>query len=80
MTEPVTCASDWAALFRKRAIELGLTHREVDELAKLAPGYFSKIAAGMKVPGGDRIVRICAALQIEIHPVEKSTEQVICRT
>ncbi|MCW2219513.1 hypothetical protein M2232_003045 [Bradyrhizobium japonicum] len=69
----ITAPSDWATLFRIRARELGLTHREVDGLADLTDGYFSKICAGMKIPGGEIIVRICAALQIELRPVEKST-------
>lgn len=69
----ITAPSDWVALFRVRARELGYTHREVDELADLTDGYFSKICAGMKIPGGEIIVRICAALRIELRPVEKST-------
>jgi hypothetical protein len=72
LTDQITSASDWAGLFRKRAIVLGLTHREVDGLAKLPDGYFSKICAGMKIPGGETIVRVCAALEIELRPVEKS--------
>jgi len=67
----ITAASDWATVFQRRARELGLTHREVDGLAELPDGYFSKICAGMKIPGGEIIVRICAALRIELRPVEK---------
>jgi hypothetical protein len=73
MTErAITAPSDWATLFRRRAIELRLTQRDVDELANLAPGYFSTICAGTKIPGGAVIVRICAALKIELRPVENS--------
>ncbi|WP_141933476.1 helix-turn-helix transcriptional regulator [Bradyrhizobium sp. UNPA324] len=67
----IAAPSDWATLFRIRARELGLTHREVDGLANLTDGYFSKICAGKKVPGGEIIVRICAALQVELRPMEK---------
>ena len=68
----IRSAADWATVFRKRAIDLGLTHRDVDGLADLAPGYFSKIAAGMKIPGGEMIIRLCTALRIELRPTEKS--------
>lgn len=72
--DSITAASDWADVFRRRALKLGLTQREVDELAQLAPGYFSTICAGTKIPGGAVIVRICAALRIELRSVEKSLE------
>jgi len=68
---PITAASDWAAVFRRRARDLGLSHREVDRLAKIPDGYFSKICAGMKIPGGEMIVRVSAALGLELQPVEK---------
>jgi len=72
--KPITAASDWASVFQRRAREVGLTHREVDELAALPDGYFSKICAGMKIPGGAVIVRICAALRSELQLVEKSAQ------
>jgi hypothetical protein len=76
MTETlIRSSADWATLFRRRAIERGLSHRKVDVLAHLPDGYFSKIAAGKKVPGGEIILRLCAALRIEridLRLVEKS--------
>jgi Helix-turn-helix domain len=68
----ITEASHWGAMFRNRARELGLTHREVDELAEIADGYFSKVCAGRKIPGGDVILRICNALRIELRPLKKN--------
>lgn len=62
----VRSAEDLALIFRRRAIELCLSHREVDARADLPDGYFSKLVAGMKVPGGDTIVRVCAALELRI--------------
>ena len=42
LTDQITSASDWAGLFRKRAIELGLTHREVDAPCKITGRLFLK--------------------------------------
>ncbi|WP_445215681.1 helix-turn-helix domain-containing protein [Bradyrhizobium sp. Pa8] len=70
----INSAPDLAERFRRRAIELGLTQREVDDLARLSSGYFATICSGSKIPGGEIIVRICAALQIELWLVERVGE------
>lgn len=64
---PITCAADWAALFRARAAELGRSHIDIECAAKLQPGYLSKILTGRKTPTVATVARICAALEITVN-------------
>jgi len=70
MTERLIRAStDWAAVIRVRAAELGLSHFEVDQRANLQPGYTNKIVNGKKKPGAVTIERLCGALKLALRPV-----------
>jgi hypothetical protein len=64
----VRTAADMVALFVARAAELGFSHREVDEIAGLGDGYFSKVACGDRKPGALTIERICGALGLAFVP------------
>ena len=61
--------TDLVEIFRARISELGLTHRETDELARLPDGYTGKILCGMKRPGARTIERLCGALAVTLVPV-----------
>jgi hypothetical protein len=70
MTERlIRTSTDMVALFRSRALELGLTHLDVDARAGLADGYFGKIVCGMKKPGALTIERLCGALNLAFAPI-----------
>jgi hypothetical protein len=59
----IRSAADWIPVFRSRIAELGLSHLDVDGLARLSEGHTSKILCGLrKHPSADTIARLCAAL------------------
>jgi hypothetical protein len=65
----IRTSADMVALFAARAKELGLSHREVDELAGLGDGHFSKIMCGDRKPGALTVEGICGALQLAFVPI-----------
>jgi hypothetical protein len=65
----IRSATDWAAVVRARAAELGLSHFEVDQRAGLTLGHTNKIANGKKKPGAVTIERLCRALKLALRPV-----------
>jgi hypothetical protein len=71
----IRSAADMVALFGARAKELGLSHREIDELAGLGDGHFSKLMCGDRKPGGRTIERICSALDLAFAPIILSAAQ-----
>ena len=60
---------DWIVVFRERIAELGLSHREVDELAGFGEGYTSKILCGDRKPGALTIERLSGALKLAFAPI-----------
>lgn len=74
----IKTAADMVALFGARAKELGLAHREVDEIAGLGEGYFSKLMCGARKPGAVTIERICGALQLAFVPQALAAQKGVC--
>jgi hypothetical protein len=68
MTTPIRTADGIVAMFVDRARVLGLSHREVDDLAHLGEGYFSKLACGDRRPSAVTIEKLCAALALGLVP------------
>ncbi|WP_354102193.1 helix-turn-helix transcriptional regulator [Bradyrhizobium sp. RT7b] len=68
MVEPIRTAAGIVDLFVERARSLGLSHREVDEMADLGEGYFSKLACGDRRPSAVTIEKLCGALQLAFLP------------
>jgi hypothetical protein len=66
MTEQIRTSADWIAVFRARIRELGLTHLEVDGLAKLSEGHTGKIMCGTRTPSLLTIERLCRALKLSV--------------
>jgi hypothetical protein len=64
MTEPVRTVGEVVGLLRGRAVQLGMTHLEVDARAGLADGHFSKIVCSARVPSLRTIERLCGALDL----------------
>ena len=58
---------EWLAQFRRRAVELGLTQRDLDVRGKLPDGYSSKIMAGQKAVTPRTLQRFLVALDLEIE-------------
>ena len=67
-------ATDWAAGFRARKVELGLSDLEIDRRAGTPQGYCGKIMNAKKTPGAVKIEQLCRALELEVvlRPAEKS--------
>jgi hypothetical protein len=65
----IRSSADMVALFAARAKDLGLSHREIDEIAGLGDGHFSKIMCGDRKPGALTIERIWGALQLAFVPI-----------
>jgi hypothetical protein len=65
----IRISTDWAAVFRARAAELGLSHFEIDQRADLPLGYTNKIVNGKKKPGAVTIERLCRALKLAFKPI-----------
>jgi hypothetical protein len=59
-------ATDWAAGFRARKAELGLSDFEIDHRAGLPAGYCNKILNAKKMPGAVKIEQLCRALRLEV--------------
>lgn len=78
MSEMIRTAAEMIAAFGARAKELGLAHREVDEIAGLGDGYFSKLMCGDRKPGALVIERICGALQIGFVPLVVAAQKGVC--
>lgn len=68
----IRTSTDWAAVFRARIAELGLSGLEVDLRAGLAVGHTNKILNGKKRPGAVTIERLCRALRLALQPVVDS--------
>jgi ribonuclease BN (tRNA processing enzyme) len=64
----IRTATDWAAVFRPRIAELGLSHLDVDHIAGLPSGYCNKILNGKKKPGAVTIEKLCRALKLVLRP------------
>lgn len=47
----IRLSTDWAAVFRARIRDIGLSHLEVDQIAGLPDGYCNKILNAKKRPG-----------------------------
>ncbi|WP_156179948.1 hypothetical protein [Bradyrhizobium sp. LTSPM299] len=75
----IRSAADWAAVFRDRISELGLSHLEVDHIAGLPDGYTNKIVNAKKRPGARTIERYCDALAIAIRPEVDAERETIMR-
>jgi hypothetical protein len=80
MTERlIRTSEDWAAVFRARIAELGLSHLAVDQLAGLPDGYCNKILNSKKRPGAKTIERMCRALALAFMPVvDTERETIVC--
>jgi hypothetical protein len=72
-------STDWADVFRARIALLGLTHAEVDAIARLPAGYCNKILNGKKRPGVVTIERLCGALALGFVPVVDVEREAIVR-
>jgi predicted transcriptional regulator len=59
--------TDWPNIWRRRRVHLGLTQREVDQLAGLADGYVAKLECGDKTPTSPTIDAMNQALGLTIH-------------
>jgi hypothetical protein len=67
MTERlIRLSTDWAAGFRARKVELGLSDIDVDRRAGLPDGYCNKILNARKKPGAVKIEQLCRALKLEV--------------
>jgi hypothetical protein len=75
----IRCSADWAAVFRARITELGLSCFEVDHLAGLPIGYCNKILNAKKRPGALTIERLCAALALAFVPVIDAEREMVVR-
>jgi hypothetical protein len=75
----IRTSADWAAVFRVRITELGLSHFEVDQLAGLPGGYCNKILNAKKRPGAATIARLCSALALAFKPVVDAEREAIMR-
>jgi hypothetical protein len=58
--------SELRSAFAVRQRELGLTHLEVDDIAGLQTGYFSKLQCGLKNFGPMSLDAVLGALGVEI--------------
>ena len=67
MTEwMIRASTDWAAAFRARKVELGLSDDEIDRRAGLPDGYCNKILNAKKKPGAEKIDQLRRALKLEV--------------
>ena len=57
---------DWAAAFRARKVDLGLSDDEIDRRAGMPDGYCNKILNAKKKPGAVKIEQLCRALDLEV--------------
>jgi predicted transcriptional regulator len=64
----IRSSADMVALFGDRIRELGLSHREIDDLAGFGEGYTSKIMCGDRQPGARTIERMCRVLKVAFVP------------
>jgi hypothetical protein len=64
----VRLSTDWAAVFRARIVELGLSCLEVDLRAGLAAGHTNAILNGKKAPGAVTIEKLCRVLKLALRP------------
>jgi hypothetical protein len=75
----IRTSADWAAVFRSRIAELGLSCFEVDHLAGLADGHCNKILNAKKRPGALTIERLCGALALAFRPVVDAEREKVVR-
>jgi hypothetical protein len=60
--------SDWLSVWKAEAAAQGLKYREIDDLAGLVDGYFSRLACGdIKEPTAATIAAINRALDIRFY-------------
>jgi len=75
----IRTSADWAAVFRARIAQLGLSHFEVDHLAGLPGGYCNKILNSKKKPGAVTIERLSGALALGFKPEIDVAREAIMR-
>jgi len=75
----IRSSADWAAVFRARITELGLSHFDVDQIAGMQNGYCNKILNAKKRPGAVTIERMCGALALAFKPVVDAEREAIVR-
>ncbi|HEV2156352.1 helix-turn-helix transcriptional regulator [Bradyrhizobium sp.] len=81
MADPIRTAPGFVAVFVDRARALGLSHREVDEIAGLGEGYFSKLACGDRRPTASTIEKLCGALHLAFLPCATGAAQMgVCES
>lgn len=72
MPEGSTLRSELGARIRKMRTDKGLTGQELSKLCKISATYLSEVERGLSDVSGEKLIRIAAALSVDIQDLISS--------